>query len=106
MCSRILGPAMAPSLVTWPTRNTLHPLVFARRISIEADSLTWDTLPGALAISGRYMVCMESTTITAGGDNMQVTISDTAGLPTLEELLDLEITGSAMGEDGQMKETM
>ena len=29
MCSSIRGPAMAPSLVTWPTRKMLLPLIFA-----------------------------------------------------------------------------
>ena len=66
MCSSMRGPAMAPSLVTCPTRNTPHPLSFASRMSCAAHSRTWDTLPGALAMSGRYMVCMESTTITDG----------------------------------------
>ena len=42
----------------------------ARRISIEAHSRTWDTLPGTLAISGLYMVCMESTTITPGDSSI------------------------------------
>ena len=57
---------MAPSFVTWPTRNMLQPLCLARCISIEAHSRTWETLPGALAISGLYIVCMESTIITLG----------------------------------------
>ena len=56
MCSRMRGPAIAPSLVTWPTRNTLQLFSFASRISREAHSRTWETLPGAEAISGRYIV--------------------------------------------------
>ena len=36
------------------------------RMICEALSRTCETLPGAEAISGRYMVWMESTTITRG----------------------------------------
>ena len=66
MCSSTRGPAMAPSLVTWPTRNSTHPDSLAKRISRAAASRTWDTEPGAEAMSGRYMVWMESTTHTWG----------------------------------------
>ena len=66
MCSSTRGPAREPSLVTCPTRKTLHPLTLARRISMDAHSRTCETLPGAEAISGRYIVWMESTIITVG----------------------------------------
>ncbi len=33
MCSSVLGPAMPPPLVTWPTTITAIPLSFAKRIS-------------------------------------------------------------------------
>ena len=62
MCSSTRGPAMAPSLVTWPTRKTGQPVVLAKRISRLALSRTWLTEPGEEAMSGRYMVWMESTT--------------------------------------------
>ena len=66
MCSSILGPAMAPSLVTCPTRHTEVPLSLAMRMSMDVHSRIWDTDPGADAISGRYMVWTESTTMTSG----------------------------------------
>ena len=66
MCSSILGPAMAPSLVTCPTRKMAVPLSLHRRMSKLVHSRIWLTEPGALAISGRYMVWMESTTATSG----------------------------------------
>ena len=66
MCSSIRGPAIAPSLVTWPTRNTAVPLSLESRSSRLVHSRIWLTEPGALASSGRYMVWMESMTITSG----------------------------------------
>ena len=66
MCSSIRGPAMAPSLVTCPTRKIAVPLSLARRMSRLVHSRIWLTLPGAEAISGRYMVWMESITATSG----------------------------------------
>ena len=60
MCSSTRGPAIAPSLVTWPTRNTAQPVVLAMRINRLAHSRTCETLPGALAMSGRYIVWIES----------------------------------------------
>ena len=41
MCSSTRGPAMPPSLVTWPTRNTAVPVSLAKRTSRAADSRTW-----------------------------------------------------------------
>ncbi len=45
-CSRTRGPAMEPSLVTWPTRIVVMSRVLATRISAAATSLTWVTPPG------------------------------------------------------------
>ena len=46
MCSSIFGPASAPSLVTWPIRKTLTPLLLASCISRSVHSRSWLTLPG------------------------------------------------------------
>jgi hypothetical protein len=46
MCSSTRGPAMPPSLVTWPTRNTLVPAPW-RSAPAARDSRTWLTEPGA-----------------------------------------------------------
>jgi hypothetical protein len=40
MCSSVLGPAMVPPLVTWPTTNTAVPLSLANRIRWAAHSRT------------------------------------------------------------------
>ena len=66
MCSSTLGPAIAPSFVTWPTMKTAVPVVFATRVKKDVASRTWLTLPGAEAISGQYIVCMESIIKNAG----------------------------------------
>ena len=90
-------------------RNGLEDLPASRHLAIDRDAAARAGLTTAqiyMEVAAKLTGSVVATTITAGGDNMQVTISDTAGLPTLEELLDLEITGSAMGEDGQMKETV
>ena len=46
-CSSVLGPAIAPSLVTWPTRKMGMPERLAVSISRTVASRTWLTLPGA-----------------------------------------------------------
>jgi hypothetical protein len=56
MCSMILGPAMAPSLVTWPIKNAGIPVCLAMTISFMVASRTWVTLPGAEAASFENMV--------------------------------------------------
>ena len=56
MCSSTRGPAIAPSFVTCPTRNTAQSFIFARRMMCAAHSRTCDTLPGAEEISVRYIV--------------------------------------------------
>ena len=57
---------MAPSLVTWPIRNTGVPLFLAISMSFMVDSRTWEILPGAEVNSGLNMVWMESITMTFG----------------------------------------
>ena len=47
MCSRVRGPAMEPSLVTWPTRIVASERSFAAPVSAPATSRTWVTPPGA-----------------------------------------------------------
>jgi hypothetical protein len=37
----------APSLVTWPTRMIVMPVLLAIRVSCAAHSRTWATEPGA-----------------------------------------------------------
>ncbi len=66
MCSSTRGPAMVPSLVTWPTRITVKPRALASRISSCAEARTWLTVPGALSRLSRYMVWIESITTTCG----------------------------------------
>ena len=66
MCSSVLGPAMPPPLVTWPTTNTAVPLSLANRMSRAAHSRTCPTLPGAPSRSPVNTVWIESTTSTRG----------------------------------------
>ena len=66
MCSRMRGPARAPSLVTWPIITTATPCCLASRVSCAAQSRTCDTLPGADCRSSLIIVWMESMTTTAG----------------------------------------
>ena len=61
------GPAIAPSLVTWPTSTIAAPLSLAKRISSCAEARTWLTVPGAPSIRSEYMVWIESITTRAGG---------------------------------------
>src|SRR5690625_6374528 len=66
ICSRILGPAKLPSLVTWPINTRAIPVCFAKRVSCAAHSRTCDTEPGAEDKSVEYKGCMESITTTLG----------------------------------------
>ena len=61
MCSRTLGPARAPSLVTWPTRNTGTPVSLAKRVNLADEPRIWVTLPGDEGASSVNMVWIEST---------------------------------------------
>ena len=47
MCSSTRGPAIAPSLVTWPTSTIAVPLALAARVRWAAHSRTCATEPGA-----------------------------------------------------------
>jgi len=60
MCSNTRGPAMVPSLVTCPIRNTVTPLLFASSRRRAAHSRTCEIEPAADSISGRVMVWIES----------------------------------------------
>ena len=66
MCSRILGPAMKPSLVIWPISMTGTPVSLAKRSSCAATSLICDTDPGAESSASVNIVCTESTIISCG----------------------------------------
>ena len=45
-CSSVLGPAMSPSLLTWPMMMVVMPLAFEMPVMNPVDSWTWSTLPG------------------------------------------------------------
>ena len=47
MCSTTRGPAIWPSLVTWPTKMTAVPVRLAKRMSSLAAPRTCVTVPGA-----------------------------------------------------------
>ncbi len=66
MCSSTRGPAMAPSLVTWPTSTTAMPWVFAKRTSWAAHSRNCETEPGADSSASVCSVCTESITTRPG----------------------------------------
>ncbi len=61
-CSSDRGPAIAPSLVTWPTRMIAIPVVFAVIVSAVVTARTWVTPPVTPSASVVDMVCTESTT--------------------------------------------
>jgi len=66
MCSSSLGPASAPSFVTWPTRTTVVvPRLQASTISV-ATARTWLTLPGRPSALSDVNVCTESTISRSG----------------------------------------
>ncbi len=66
-CSSSRGPAICPSLVMCPTRNTAQPVRLANSISTWVQSRTCETLPANDSTSGSHMVWIESTTSTSGG---------------------------------------
>ena len=66
MCSTTRGPAIWPSLVTWPTRMIAAPDFLANRISACAEAPTWVTVPGADSTVSVHMVWIESITISRG----------------------------------------
>ena len=61
MCSSTLGPAMEPSLFTWPMTNTVTPCPFASCISAMVQSFTCPTPPAGESSSSLYSVWIEST---------------------------------------------
>src|SRR5579875_1163295 len=65
-CSSERGPAMAPSLVTWPTRIVATPVVLAADVSAVVTARTWLTPPVTPSASVLDMVCTESTTTSVG----------------------------------------
>ncbi len=60
-CSSSLGPATAPSLVTWPTSTTGRPRSLASATSPEVTARTCVGPPGLPSTWGEDMVCTEST---------------------------------------------
>ena len=70
MCSSTRGPAIMPSLVTWPTSTSTKPRRLASRISSCAAPRTWLTVPGALSSVSRYIVWIESMTTRSGASSL------------------------------------
>ena len=66
ICSNNLGPAKAPSFVTWPTIKVDIPIFLDIFMNFEVPSFIWLTVPGAEDISGEYTVWIESTIINSG----------------------------------------
>ena len=65
-CSTARGPAMSPSLVTWPTSRSGTPLDLAMRVRRSTQVRTWARLPAGWPSSGSETDCNESTTTSAG----------------------------------------
>ena len=61
MCSNTLGPAMDPSLFTWPMTNTVTFFPLASCMRAMVQSFTCPTLPGGLSSAPLYKVWIEST---------------------------------------------
>ena len=66
ICSTTRGPAIWPSLVTWPTSMIAAPLALAKRISACAEPRTWLTVPGVDSIASLHIVWIESMTTSCG----------------------------------------
>ena len=66
MCSSTRGPAMAPSLVTWPTSRIGRWVDLASWSRRAVASRTWVTEPGAEPTSSVNTVWIESTAKSAG----------------------------------------
>ncbi|MNT49516.1 hypothetical protein D3C72_1863740 [compost metagenome] len=66
MCSTTRGPAICPSLVTWPTSTTAAPLFLAKRVSACAEVRTCVTVPGAESTRSVHSVWMESMMTRSG----------------------------------------
>ncbi len=65
-CSRVRGPAMEPSLVTWPTRTVAMLRSLAIRTRLAATSRTCVTPPGTPVACAEPIVWTESTTSSRG----------------------------------------
>ena len=59
MCSITLGPAIWPSLVTWPTSSSAEPCALAKRTSDCVAARTWLTVPGAASSPSAQSVWIE-----------------------------------------------
>ena len=66
MCSSTRGPAIWPSLVTWPISSRALPRCLAKRISAWAAARSWVTVPGACSSPSTHMVWIESTISRSG----------------------------------------
>ena len=66
MCSSTRGPAIWPSLVTWPISRRALPRCLAKRISAWAAARSWVTVPGACSSPSTHMVWIESTITRSG----------------------------------------
>jgi hypothetical protein len=79
MCSTTRGPAIWPSLVTWPTSTTAVPRFLAKRTSSEVAARTWVTDPGPASCMSLHRVWIESTmTMSKGSRFRPSTMSRTA----------------------------
>jgi hypothetical protein len=90
MCSTTRGPAIWPSLVTWPTRMTAAPDFLAKRISACALPRTCVTVPGADSTASVHMVWMESMMMRRG-----TLPSDTVAMMSSTEVSEASSTGAS-----------
>ena len=87
ICSMTLGPAMAPSLLTWPTMKVGISSVLATFKKRAELSLTWLTVPAEEEISVQRIVWIESMTTRSGFiDSIRPQISSTSLSATSEML--------------------
>ena len=56
-CSSVRGPAIAPSLVTCPTRIVVMPRLLATAVSALATARTWVAPPSVPSTAGERTVC-------------------------------------------------
>ena len=90
-------------------RNGLEDLPASRHLAIDRDAAARAGLTTAqiyMEVAERLTSSASATTITVGGETLNVTVSDTTGLVSLEELLEMEVTGTSMDENGQAAETV
>ena len=85
MCSSTRGPAIAPSFVTWPMRNSAVPPRLAKRVSCAAHSRTCATEPGADCSVSDHSVWIESITAMLGPRRLE----------RAEHALELRLGGNA-----------